>query len=292
MLGTWSSLPSKTALLNDCDEDRCNDPRDPELGCPSMIIERPPQTRNAEGKSNTVPPLEELMAGGTTHQEDGPPWGIIMLGVGVILLVCLFLALLKCMVKEEVSPLYCSDKAKQVAGDTFVEPEQDHVIGSQLGDCKEHGVVKPRPFALKAALNEDKLAPRVIQEGRGIAINDEAEMIRLDYLKRKENEAEEKAHLEECRKEEEAAENKRRMSANTRQTVRRGSSKMPALNDAGQGRASVAQLPGAMPALDSGPADADDEEEEGPIVPATDMRPAAYARAERQGKSTRPWVCT
>merc|ERR1712137_865101 len=100
-----------------------------------MGIERPPETRSAEGKTKTVPPLEELVQGGTVHKPDGPPWGIIMACIGIIVLVCMFLALVRFLMREEPSPLYCSDKAKQVAPDTFIEPEQDHVIGSQI-DCK------------------------------------------------------------------------------------------------------------------------------------------------------------
>merc|ERR1719424_1394325 len=76
-----------TAISNplmsvDCDTDMCNDPMDPDYGCPTIVDEFPDITASSRSVDERVPELSEMLAGAPERTEDGPPIGIICVGLG------------------------------------------------------------------------------------------------------------------------------------------------------------------------------------------------------------------
>lgn len=141
---------SSPLVLNECTQDGCNDPTDAEIGCPSVVDYNPPQSA---GIVSTAPP--ELQSVGSVP-DDGPPWAVMGIVASGILLLMALAGLYYYNSLEKPEPLFHTAGAKVIAEDVFIEPSQDHVLGKMLHDAPNHGVVHPRPHALREILNEQR----------------------------------------------------------------------------------------------------------------------------------------
>eukprot|EP00929_Paragymnodinium_shiwhaense_P060503 TRINITY_DN30207_c0_g1_i2.p1 TRINITY_DN30207_c0_g1~~TRINITY_DN30207_c0_g1_i2.p1 ORF type:complete len:1205 (+),score=265.24 TRINITY_DN30207_c0_g1_i2:105-3719(+) len=145
---------SNPVLLKECLSDLCNEPDDPDEGCPDSIDKFPPQTASAREDVERVPTLEEMMVDAPPKQAEPPNFALGGVILASFALTSLSLFCIWYCFKKPEEPLFHSSKAKVVADDTFIELEQDHDLKC-LGNANI-GVVKPRPHALRMRIEEHK----------------------------------------------------------------------------------------------------------------------------------------
>jgi len=169
----WTRI-SMTAVLNDCDQEDCNDPEDVVTGCPHVVNKAPKETAD----TNTPPPgyinKTEMLQGASEGEGDGPPWLIMGLIAG-----CIFGLILACVVTNHLlkeppfSPWY-SNKAHVVSDDTWIEPAQDEQGG-------EYGVIAPRQPAFNMLVKQQKekdghsFGPKALEDGGAISTSPEVQ---------------------------------------------------------------------------------------------------------------------
>lgn len=158
---------TNTLTMKDCNEDGCNDPRDPVEGCPELVDEFPAITASYRVVEDRDPTPEELASGDPpAHVDDGPPMEAIaaasLIGAGV----CVG-ALIACQMSKthEISPWH-SEAAKVVAHDLWIEPT------NQPGMNMDYGLVKPTPAGFKA-LHDTKEVPEYLRRERELALEEE-----------------------------------------------------------------------------------------------------------------------
>jgi len=137
-------------VLDECEGNECNDPSKPVTGCPESVIERPVQTQGGTHYPDAGPDVAQLLAEAPPREEDDPPWTIVGVVVGAVLLVCITAAMVWHFRKVPPSSPWHSDKAHVVCDNTWIEPEQDHEVSL------EYGVVKPRPEAFRIMVRQNK----------------------------------------------------------------------------------------------------------------------------------------
>uniref|UniRef100_A0A7S4RBE6 PA14 domain-containing protein n=1 Tax=Alexandrium monilatum TaxID=311494 RepID=A0A7S4RBE6_9DINO len=152
--GTFFSI-SNPNVLNDCAGDLCNDPTDPDKGCPSKVDYDHPFTLGDRLKG----PVDWSRVKADVEQHPGEiNWVAIFIPVaGVLFLGSAALVYRRSLKVTEESPWH-SSRAKVLGKDTFVEPERDPHDPNAPG----YHVVKPRPPALKAIIHQDKVKPKAL----------------------------------------------------------------------------------------------------------------------------------
>lgn len=147
-------------LLISCTRGRCNDPTNPDTGCPSVVNTHPPQTADI---LPTGPPTADMLSKGAAVNPTDNSASTIGMGVGIAIGFCLLAAAvvaLVCFIRyrtEDTDALkvFASEKVLRVSDDTFVEPSKDG-LGGQL-------VVKPRSFAFRE-LYKKQVLPKAMRQ--------------------------------------------------------------------------------------------------------------------------------
>lgn len=148
-------------VMNDCETPYCNHPMDEYSGCPQVVIKKPEITDFL--RPTIEPDLKTLLKGSKPAPEVPPPWGLIGgLSAVPFVLVCVAMVIMRCM-REPPDPIYHTSKAKVVAHDTFIEPQQDTFKEPALQGLA-YGRVEPRPFALRNIMKEKEVVVSALNQ--------------------------------------------------------------------------------------------------------------------------------
>jgi len=155
---------SNALVLTECTQELCNNPKSEETGCPKVVVVQPLVTMHATPEPNTVPDLSQLLQGAPPSQGQGPPWAIIGIIVGGVLIVVAGGLVFWQMTKVTPPPMWHSTAAKVVTDKCWIEPAHDPKMeGINMGpyfDPAGYNVVKPRPYAFNKI--QKKTIPRAL----------------------------------------------------------------------------------------------------------------------------------
>lgn len=144
-------------VLQECTGDMCNDPLDKDFGCQEVVIKRPIQVAHLILETFDK---EAALRGGGAHDGTSFPWmEYVLIPFGGLTFFGMVSYGVYQYMQVPPPPIWHSDKAKIVNDeDTFVEPSQDCGPGCPGPlNGKTHGLVHPRPAALRQLLRDDNL---------------------------------------------------------------------------------------------------------------------------------------